>query len=46
MENSKNPVLYATYYEEWLLFYYYGSGLTEIKKASVSTEAFIYVEKW
>ncbi|MGF6928009.1 hypothetical protein QFZ48_003509 [Chitinophaga sp. W2I13] len=46
MENSKNPVLYATYYEEWLLFYYYGSGLTEIKKAPVSTEAFIYVEKW
>ncbi|MDR6567201.1 hypothetical protein SAMN05660461_3056 [Chitinophaga ginsengisegetis] len=39
MENSKNPLLYATYYEEWWLFYYYGSDLTEIKKAPVSTEA-------
>jgi hypothetical protein len=46
MENSKNPVLYATYYEEWLLFYYYGSVPRGNKKGARFHGSLMYVEKW
>ena len=47
MENSKNPVVYAIYCEEWSLSYYYGYVITGIKKASAKYGSLsIYVEKW
>ncbi len=47
MENSKIPVVYAIYCEEWSLSYYYGSVITRIKKASAFNGSLsMYVEKW